>query len=496
VGRAAFDYDPDSKTRISGELRGTGIRATSIDDTVFSGAAPGNAPESFTRNGKTHLKRDDGAVNGSWRRKFGSDPDHELVVDLTQERTVNDSHRRDLLAATGPGLPTRAEDIENDAAADQSHVKVDYTLPLADNAKLKLGYELEYDRNAFDNVGLTGPTPGTVAPDATLTDHFRFHQAINGVYATYQHRLGEKLTALAGLRVEDTQIDLNDLTTGFRGSNDSPHLYPSLHLSWKQTDADQITASYSQRIVRPAPSDYDPFRVYVDPFNFRAGNPDLKPQLTHSFELGYQHRQGFTYYLATVFFRDNERGVTDVVTDLGGGVLLTTKQNLARSRNGGLELVASGRLGSKITYGVSGTAFWNEIDATPLGFADKRSDWSLSGQGAINYQATDKDFFQLIGQLTGKRLTPQGYHEPLGLLFVGYRHKINKDWSLFVVGRDLANSYRDVLVIDTPRLHDRQETHVKLRAVLVGFSYSFGAGAGRKDQGIDYGAGGAAAAPR
>ena len=496
VGRAAFDYDPDSRTRISGEVRGTGIRATSADNTAFSGLAPGNVPEGFNRVGKTRLHRDDVAVNGSWRRKFGSDPDHELVVDLTQERTTNDSHRRDRLASTGPGLPSRAEDIENDATADQSHVKIDYTLPLPDNAKLKTGYELEYDRNVFDNVGLTGPTPATVGLDATLTDHFRFHQAINGVYATFQHPLGDKLTALVGLRLEDTRIDLNDLTTRFKGSNDDTHLYPSLHLSWKQNDADQFTASYSERIVRPAPSDYDPFRVYQDPFNFRAGNPDLKPQQTHSFELGYQHRQGFTYYLATLYFRDNEKGVTDVVTDLGGGVLLTTKQNLSSSKNGGLELVASGRWGSKITYGVSGNAFWNEIDATQLGFAGKRSDWTLSGQGAINYQATSKDFFQLIGQLTGKRLTPQGYHEPLGLLFMGYRHKFNNDWSLFVVGRDLLNSYRDTLVIDTPRLHDRVETHVKLRAILVGFSYSFGSGAGRKDQGIDYGAGGAGAVPR
>ncbi|MGZ5986783.1 MAG: TonB-dependent receptor domain-containing protein [Caulobacteraceae bacterium] len=496
VARAAFDYDPDSKTRISGELRGTGIRVDAHDVTSFTGVAPGGLlPEAFTRSGKTRLKRDNGAINGSWRRKLGGDPDHELVVDLTQERTTNDTHRADLLVSTGPGLPSRAEDIETDTTADQSHVKVDYTRPFANNAKLKAGYELEYDRNDFDNFGLTGASLATVAPDPTLIDRFHFHQAINGVYATYQHPLGEKLTVLGGLRVEDTQIDLNDVTSRFRGSNDDTHLYPSLHLSWKQSDADQITASYSERIVRPQPSDYDPFRVYQDPFNYRAGNPDLKPQQTHSYEVAFQHRAGFTYYLATLYWRENDRGVTDVVSDLGGGVLLTTKQNLSNSRNGGLELVASGRIAGKFTYGVSTNAFWNEIDATALGFANKRSDWTLSGQGALTYQATAKDQFQLIGQLTGKRLTPQGYHEPLGLLFAGYRHKFNDDWSFYAVGRDLLDSYKDVLVIDTPRLHDRVETRVKLRAILVGFTYSFGSGAGRKDPGMDYG-GGTATVPR
>jgi outer membrane receptor protein involved in Fe transport len=485
IGRAAFDYDPDAKTRISGELRDTGIRVDGPDKSDFTGTAPGGATIGFDRTGKLHLNRNNLTANGSWRRKFGSEPDHELVADLTQEHDTDRLSRTQTLISRGPGFASRAEALKNDTDADQTHLKLDYTRPFADNAKLKTGYELEYDRSDFDNSGVTGPTVATEAPDATLIDRFKFDQAINGVYATYQRPFGD-LTVLGGLRLEDTKIDLSDVTTGFRGSNDFTRFYPSLHLAWKVSDAEQLTASYSERIARPAPGDYNPFRVYRDPFNFTAGNPDLKPQQTHSFELGWQHRQGFTYYLATLYWRDNEKGVTDVVTDLGGGALLTTKQNLARSRNGGLELVASGRMFGKLTYGVSGDAFWNQIDATQLGFRDKRSDWTLSARGALTWQATAKDQFQLVGNLTGRRLTPQGYHEPLGLLFAGYRHQFNKDWALAVSARDLLGSFKDVLVIDTPALHDRVETHVKLRAVFVSLTYSFGSGP-RKDTGIDYG---------
>lgn len=491
IGRAAFDYDPDSKTRISGELRGTAIQADVTDATDFTSQAPVTlAPIGFTRDGKVKLKRDNLAANGSWRRKFGSDPDHELVVDLTQEHNIDRLHRNDFLA--GQGLPNRAETLRNDVDADQSHVKVDYTRPFEAGSKLKAGYELEYDRSTFDNAGETGLTEAGELPDPTLIDLFKFDQAINGVYATYQQPFGD-LTVLGGLRLEDTQIDMRDETTGFRGSNDFTRWYPSLHLAWKLDDARQLTASYSQRIARPQASDYNPFRVYQSPFNFRAGNPDLKPQLTHSFELGYQFRKGFTYYLATLYYRQNEKGVTDVVSDIGGGVFLTTKENLSSSRNGGLELVAAGRLGSKLSYQVSGDGFWNEIDASRLGFADKRSGWMLSARGALTYQMTPKDQFQLVGTLTGKRLTPQGYHQPLGLMFAGYRHQFNKDWALSVSARDLLGSYKDVLVLDTPILHDRQETHVDLRAVFVSLTYSFGSGP-RKDTGIDYGGAGAGAA--
>jgi outer membrane receptor protein involved in Fe transport len=473
-------------------VRGVAIRVDSRNAVDFTGQAPGAlAPVGFDSDGAVTLRRDNLSVNGSWRRKLGSDPDHEVVLDLTQEHNTDRTSTRSDLVSRGPGLASRAESQDIASDADQSHVKLDYTLPFDSGAKLKTGYELEYDRDAFDNFGLRGPTPDTQAPDPSFIDDFRFDQAVNGVYATWQQPFG-KLTVLGGLRLEDTRIDMRDPTTGFRGENDDTRFYPSLHLSWKVDDSQELRASYSERIVRPQPSDYNPFRRYQDPFNFRAGNPGLKPQQTHSFELGYEYRKGFTYDLATLYWRENEKGVTDVVSNLGSGVLLTTRENLSESRNGGLELTAVGRLGAKLSYQLRGDIFWNEIDASDLGFGQTRSAWTASGGAVLNWQATPKDQFQLVANIVPKRLTPQGYHKPMVLTFAGYRHVFNKDWSLSVSARDLLGSYTDTFVIDTPALRDRSETHLKLRAIFLQVSYSFGAGP-RKDTGIDYGATGVGA---
>lgn len=492
-GRAAFDWDPTSKLRVSGELRGTMLSVEASDETGFAGLAPGGAvPIGFDRLGSDQIDRDNLAATASLRRKFGADPEHELVLDLTQERTADGRLRSQRLATFGPGLSSRAEQIQGKGQTDLTRAKADYTRPFASGARLKAGYELQLDRTRLDNFGQVGPLDGGLAPEPGLIDRFRFRQAVNGAYVTYQQPVAG-LTVLGGLRVEDTRIDLRDPLTGFVGSNDQTRLHPSLHLTWKISDTDQLTGSYSQRIQRPQPADYNPFRLYRDPFSFQAGNPDLKPQLTHAYELAYQRRKGFTYYLATLYYRQNQKGVTDVVTDLGGGVLLTTKQNLARSRSTGLELVANGRLGSKLSYNASGNASWNEIEAGQLGFED-RSAWMLSGRGSLTWQVTPKDMIQVGGHLVGERLVPQGHREPMGMLFAGYRHQFNKDWSVYVSGRDLLGSYKEVLVLDTPQLRARSETHVKLRAVFVGVTYSFGSGAGRRDSGIDYGGAGGGAA--
>ncbi len=485
VGRAAVDYDPDAKTRLSADLRGTGIDVKQRDAGVFAGQGPGGVAEGFSRSGVTTLTRSDIAASGTWRRKFAGD-EHDLTASLSQGRTTNDTERRDTLISTNLVLPTLSEEIRAESTQDVSHLKVDYNRPLSGGAKLKAGYELQVDLDDFDNSGLRGATVATETIDPRLIDRFRFDQAVNGAYVTYQRPFGD-LTVLAGLRLEDTRIDLKDLTSATKGANGDTHLYPSLHLAWKLSDAQQLTASFSERIQRPQPGEYNPFRVYVDPLNFRAGNPDLKPQQTLSYEAAWQYRSGAALYLATAYFRDNRRGVTDVVQDLGAGVLLTTKENLSNSRSGGLELVASGRLTTTLTLNAGATLGWTQIDASDLGFTARRQAFTPSARAVANWQVTPKDLVQLQGVMTGKRLTPQGFHEATGLLNLGYRHKYNDDWSFFATARDVLNSLGDTLVIDTPALKDRVVTHARLRALFVGLTYSFGGGR-RRDPGFDFGA--------
>ncbi|MGH1559173.1 TonB-dependent receptor domain-containing protein [Caulobacter segnis] len=79
---------------------------------------------------------------------------------------------------------------------------------------------------------------------------------------------------------------------------------------YKIDDGRQVNASYSRRIQRPTPGDLNPYRIYRDPYNYRQGDPRLKPQTTDSFEVAYQRRKGFNYYLGTLYWREARDGVT------------------------------------------------------------------------------------------------------------------------------------------------------------------------------------------
>lgn len=487
--RGSVDYDLDAKTRISGELRHRGMSMAMASAETYEGEnAAGEVIRAYDRSSRSQMDRDNSEISATWRRQFKG-TEHELVAKIEYEVT---DMARDLRAFTDNR--TSADEHETSGfSVEQSstNVSLDYTRPLQGSVKLKTGFDFDIGtRNDYDNRGARGPTPATLVVDASRTNRFIYDQSVYAGYLTLEKPFGD-FTVQGGLRLEQVQIETDQVTGGLKNDNDYFRAYPSVFLGYELSDSQQLRANYSRRVQRPQAQDLNPYRVYQDPFNFRAGNPDLKPQVTDAYELGWQYRSGPTAYLVTAYYRQSTDGVTDVVRDLGGGVLLTTKQNLGESRSGGLELVANGRLSPKLTYNLSSNVFWNEIDAASLGFAQTRSGTSVSGRASLNWQVTLKDFVQISGFTSGKRLTPQGHREAHQMLNLGYRRKVNDTLSFVVTAQDAADTFSDRTVIDTPILRDRTERMPRIRALFLGVTYTFGVGR-QREPGFDFDAGAAA----
>ncbi|PZQ59055.1 MAG: TonB-dependent receptor [Phenylobacterium zucineum] len=485
--RAGADYDVTDDDRLSVELRY--LHVDFLDRLAFSfdqmaNGAPVRAYDRFGRQAQ-----DRPALTGTVRYRHTFGDDHTLDVDVSRERSENGYYRDFQNVNQIPAGPDLVERFRFDQLAWKTTARVEYARPMDGGVKLKLGYSLDADDQDFDNRGFNGTTSANLTPVAALTNLYKFDQQVHAFYGTYERPFG-KLTALAGLRLEAVNIDIDNVTQALRAKNDDVSLYPSLHLNYQLTEAQKLTASYSKRIQRPQPQDYNPFRSYRDQQNFQAGNPDLEPQQTQSFELGYQYRKDGAIYQATFFYRDISNAVNDVTRDLGNGVFLLTKENIGESRSAGIELVANGRLLQGLTYNVSGNVNWTEIDGTGLGFgSSKRDAITATGRANLSWQATSKDFVQLNGFLNGKRLTPQGYMQPMGGVNLGYRRKVSDQLSLTVTATDIFDTIKFKRVIETPTLRDVERYRPINRGVFMGFTYTFGGGKAR-DPGFDFGGGG------
>jgi outer membrane receptor protein involved in Fe transport len=481
TGRFSIDYDPDKQNRLSSELSYRDARMDATRTESFVGGA-----SAYERDSDIEMRNRGLGFRGSWRRTLPG-KDHELVADVEIERGRLRRGVEGVTTISAPATTTSFERIRNAIDRGDYGVKVDYKRPAGEDRSLNLGYEYDLTRADFDYVGARGASFDTLLPVPSLTNRFDYEQAVHAWYGTYQLNL-DRLEVQAGLRVEQVEIDLDQVTDGVRAANDYLRAYPTLHLGYGIAANQRLRGSYSRRIQRPSPQDLNPYTIYLDPQNVRRGNPDLRPEVTDSFELAWQLRDGGTFYSVTGFYRRSRGGVTDVVEDLGTGVFRTTRANLAAGQRGGVELIANGKFSKTLTYNASATLLWNEIDARQTGVPEPRSGTTGTVRVSLNWQPTPKDYFQASGNYAGRQLIAQGYRRSGGIFNLGYRRKFNDRFSLVLTGQNVLDSAKQVTMVDTPLLRERVTQRGPGRIVLVGLTYNFGNQGGRRRQepGFDF----------
>ncbi|MFN4297902.1 MAG: TonB-dependent receptor domain-containing protein, partial [Brevundimonas sp.] len=485
-GRFTAEYRLTDRTRLSGELRGVAFSGDGLNTALFQTRdASGAVTTAYDRDSVIDFDLANFGATGRVVHRF-DDAGHEWSNELRYDVNSTDSAALSLTRFTTPAGP----DLYERTAQDIDQVNLGFTSayvrPFVEAGQLRLGYELTQQRPEQDVEFARGPSESGLIVIPGLSNRFEGRQTVHAVYGTYERPLSEKLSAQWGLRLEQADIRVDDLTGGASASQDYFRAYPSAHVQYQLTDDQTLRASYSRRIQRPQLTQLNPFVAYQDPLNLRSGNPDLEPQETDAFEVMWQRRAGQTFYQATAYVRDTDGAFTEVATDVGGGVLLTRPENLGSRLDVGLELTASGRLHSTLRYNGSINVFRQEIDSTGIPGGGERDATLASGRLSLNWQPTEKDFVQVSGFWQGETLLAQGTREAGGMLNIGYRRKLTDQWSLNVTGRDVLNSFSNDTVFETPQFRERFEQDIRLRAFYIGLTYSFGSGPRRQPEQFDF----------
>jgi outer membrane receptor protein involved in Fe transport len=368
----------------------------------------------------------------------------------------------------------------------KTEFSADYDLPLADEREVKLGYDLESDRNRFDpSGGNVDPVTGLITDNPAITNHFRYHQTINAAYGQYQAPLGPWQLQL-GARFEAAQATGLQVTGDVINRRSDQGLYPSLHLDRTVGADGKISLGIARRLTRPDPEILNPFIDTQDTHNLRAGNPNLAPQDTWSYEAGYNIAAQALSYGVTAYYRFDRNSLTDVVRPISDEVLLTTKANLPKSRSAGLEFTANGKLGQQLAYNLSGDLFTAQIDATALGAPGLKSTTGVNLKASLDWRPTKVDTAQISFSRADKRLTPQGSVDAINLVNLGYRRQLRPDLAAVVTVTDLFDGQRFQRLIVTPQLRDSYLRNQYGRIAFVGLIYTFGGQGKAKSNGFDY----------
>ncbi|WP_395945712.1 TonB-dependent receptor domain-containing protein [Brevundimonas sp.] len=488
VGRLTAEYKLTDKTQLSLEVRGNAVDGDGDLNSLFETRdAAGALVSAYRRDSTTRFDFSNWGVTGRVVQKL-DDAGHEWSNELRFDRNENEISsltRNDFITPEAADLYERNR---IDGGQDILGFTSAYVRPTTDGGKIRLGYELTDQRPDQDSAFLRGPSEAGLAVVPELSNRFEGSQTVHALYGAWEKPLTAKLSAQAGLRLEQAYIEIDDRTSGLSADQDYFKAYPTGHLQYQLSETQTLRASYSRRIQRPQLQQLNPFVSYQDPLSRRSGNPDLKPQETDSVEAMWQMRKGQSFYQATAFLRDTDGAFTDVTTDLGGGILLTRPENLGGRRDYGVEANLNGRLHPTLRYSAGATLSRQEIDAAGIVGGSDREGEVASGRLSLNWQPTAKDFVQVMGFWQGDQLLAQGTREAGGMVNLGYRRKLTETLSFQFTGRDIFNSFNNRTVFDTPLFREETEQKIKLRAFYVGLTWSLGSGPRRQPEQFDFSA--------
>lgn len=358
---------------------------------------------------------------------------------------------------------------------NQQQLAIDYSRAFSGSSKLEAGYLGSFNQQDFNFYGeYFDYATSAFVEDTVRTNRFLFDQYVHALYGTYQKSYG-KFGYSLGLRLEEAIIKGYQVTQDTSINNNYLKLYPTLHLSYELTDKAQLQLSYSRRVRRPEGDDINPFPEYQDPYNLRAGNPKLLPEIIHSFELGYKWQNSNFSFVPSLYYRYKENGFTQVTVPLNDSVLLTTQQNLSSDKSAGLELIFSAKAGNFFSSNLSTNLFYNQIQAENLGYFDKRNIISFSTNLNSTFTVSPKTMAQVSAIYYSSRVTPQGKKYPAFVLNAGIRQDFfKKKLSATLTAFDILGTLWQKTELNTGYLKQLAIGRKDRQVIYLGISYRFG----------------------
>jgi outer membrane receptor protein involved in Fe transport len=401
------------------------------------------------------------------------DESFKMEFNTAQSKESEDNHFRNVNLF--PLLPTTYDNTHIGQIENNNQLTMDYSRPINESSKLEAGYDGSLNKRDFNFFGEFYDTAqAKFVKDFLKSNQFIYQESIQAIYLTYQksyHSFGYS----AGLRAEQVNIRGNLVTLDSAIKNNFTKAYPTLHLSYKIAANKEIQLNYSRRINRPDAEQLNPFPEYRDPQNLQAGNARLKPEMIHSAEFGYKWQNKKYSFVPSVYYRNKTNGYTQVIKKINDTTFLTTTDNLAHDQSAGVELIFSAKLGNIFNGNMSSNFSYNQIDASNMGYSNKKSILSFSTNFNSSVTLSKSTMLQISSNYRSARLTAQGRVYPTFVTNVGMRQDLLKrKLALTLTASDLFATMRDKRELTTSYLSQTSIGKRDVRIIYLGANYRFG----------------------
>lgn len=213
---------------------------------------------------------------------------------------------------------------------------ISYTEPLGKNQMLELNYNYSNTRNNSVNntYRYNNLSKGYTAFDSLFSNSYS-HNNESGRASLHYRIQNTKYNLSFGTGIQFTEQNSFNSTKNIRVINKFTNYTPTINFQYIFAKAKTLRFNYTGRTGQPTVNQLQPLTTTSDSINFQVGNPNLKPQFTHSARLLYQSYNPVTQHvlLITINASTTVNDIQSSIIQNPNGGKTTTAVNLDGTYN-------------------------------------------------------------------------------------------------------------------------------------------------------------------
>lgn len=485
--KAGFDYTlaPKSVVSFSGgfNMRDNDRRETLLINQFNTANSPVRLSN---RRNENEGKGNSFDLNLDFVQKFKK-PKEELTFNLNYSEGDNDNfqfYNTDIYFQTNQSLSNLVlERNLRDGWNRNYNIQADYVRPIGTAGRIEAGYRSQFrDSKSMTDASTFLDSLDAYQQNFLVSNAFESGEQIHALYLNYQNQIGNFGYQL-GLRGEDAE--LNTTSGRFQETGGTIYtpgkiaytrLYPSVFVSQKLKNEQQVQLSYTRRVNRPRGWDTNPFLDVSDPLMWNQGNPNLKPEDVHAFELGYSKYFKKVSFISSLYFRQTNDLIQRVRSEPNAqGVTISTPQNLTRNIATGLELISRVDVAKPWNFTANVNLYQSKIDGAPEYGIIERSGFTWNANLTNNFNLPYNITMQLRADYRAPEVMAQGKRNAMYGVDAGAKYDFkDKKSSLSLNVRDVFSTRRWSMTTEANNSIVDFERYMQGTMANLTYSYRFG----------------------
>lgn len=410
----------------------------------------------------------EGSIN--YTRAY-DDEDKKLTFDF-QWSESNDLEESDIEETSSLSQDILEQQTSNLEANRTILIQSDFIQPVRENGLFETGFRTTLrtiENEYFVKQRLSLDDPFEILGD--FNNDFLYTENIYAAYVMFGNEI-DRFSYQLGLRGEYSDIATELRLTDEGNSWEYFNLFPSAHFTYKLKNGDDFQLSYSRRINRPRYRLLMPFQTFSDARNLWGGNPNLQPEFTDSYELGYLKYFPKGSLFSSIYYRYRTGVIERITVADEDGFLRRFPVNLSTENNIGFEFNGSYDFSEKFNVNASLNLYRAIIEGQYENQVLNNDVITMSTRLIAMMEIMPKTDLQFNARYEAPQSTTQGRRKSLYTFDLSLSKEVMKGKGTLVASvRDLLNSRIRRAVVETEEIFTESEFQWRARQFLLSFTY-------------------------